>query len=290
MSQRVEFQDCNNKSLHSRLIIDNLREPSFLNGNNLFLQGPIFSSSKQLSKDVKLLADSMVYICHKGVSDDGMGRNQQNVQLAVGIAIEPQWVLSLATNCREGCKNEQFNVIPFNLVGGVTNASKLCNGKVNEKPIKVKRGADIYKSPQNSSLLLLKLDKSLLKSYITKETLLLRNQLIKLKAGNAVDLLGIPSDAATLDTPVKYRFRIRSKLPPPNAPLPTAMVTDRCSEDLPPPCTWIPGSPILYQPPRSTKYAMLGLAATKEDCSEAEVYESHISLSKDIEWIDETVI
>jgi hypothetical protein len=284
VSQRVEVQDCNKTRLSSTLLVNNIKAPSFLKSDVLFLQGPIFSTSKQLSKDMKLLADSMVYICHRRG-----GQRRPNIMLSVGIAVEPQWILSIAPNCGNECKREEYEIIPINLVQTLQSVDNICKRSANKKPIKVVNEAKIHRSPQNTSVLLLQLNRPILKSYTTKEALFTRSQLIKLQAGNAVDLLGLVSSTNTLSTPVKYKFRIRSKLPPPNAQLPAATSMDKCSEDLPSSCTWIPGSPIVYQPPTSSKYAMLGLAARKEECSEAGVYESHINLSKDIEWMDETM-
>nr|WNS50042.1 perlecan-like protein [Halisarca dujardinii] len=292
VSERVEVQNCNRTLLSSTLLSQNLRAPSFLKTDTLLLQGPIFSTSKQLSKDMKLLANSLVYVCHKGVQKS-KGRSSTLQALTLGIAIEPDWVMTLSTICTGMCRNEQFDIVPLKQLSKYTNpAMKICKEIAGRgKAISVESDTSIHKSPANSSVLLLQLKRPLLTSYISKGSLLSRSQLLKLKSGNAVDLLGISStESSTPPTPKRFKFRIRSKLPPSNAPLPAVTSQDSCSENLPESCSWFPGSPIVYQPPQSAKYALLGLAASQDGCSAAGIYESHISLSTDMEWIDETVV
>jgi hypothetical protein len=207
----------------------------------------------------------------------------------MGIVIEPTWILTVIPYCEENCNVIKVEIIPWKSIAQNSNLSTVCQQAYsNDKSVWVRNDGAVNNSPKNSSLSLISIERFFFKSYVTKSALLSRGILLKLQTGHAINLVGISTTSGKAVSPMKYRYRVRSKIPPPNSS-PPATIPDHCSQDLPVPCSWIPGSPIIYQPPRSTKYALLGLTSPQKICQVLEVYESHVSLSKDIEWIDKTV-
>ena len=281
IAQVLNVTDCSTKNTSTMLQLRDIKTPSYLTNENLLLHGPLFSTSTQISKDVQSLIDSMVYICHH--------LNNTSPQLTMGIVIEPMWVITVAPYCEESCEIQKIEIVPLKNVPHDTNLTDICRQNYGrDKTVQINNMEYMYKSPNNDSVLLINVEKFFLKMFITKDTLMSRGILLKLQAGNAISLLGVSTSNQKAMSPMKYRYRIRSKLPPPNSS-PPATVPDHCSQDLPPSCQWIPGSPIIYQPPRSTKYALLGIVAPQKICEVFEVYENHLNLSKDLEWIDQTV-
>lgn len=279
-SRIIEYRDCNSSGTGTEvLVIDDLKSPTFLNRENLLLDGPVFTTSRKLTKAMQLVQKAMVYVCQE--------QGNSNV-LSFGIAISSKWVLT-TVECEER-KCGQLHILPTQNLDTKMRIDQLCTKESLKKRGVVKViPKNIHTSPNGTSLTLLQMDrKSMLHNFIPKDTFLSRKALMTLKSGFPVEIVGTSLDNNLIGQPSRHKYKIRSKLLSGSA-TPATRGRDECSGQLPSPCSWIPGSPIIYAPPQTSQFAVIGITVPKDDCKEGRSYESHLSLQPDLEWIEITV-
>ena len=279
-SRIVEYRDCNSSDPGTEvLVIDNLKAPSFLNRENLLLDGPVFTTSRKLSKTMQLVQKAMIYVCQE---------QGNNFALRFGIAISSKWVLTTIECEDRNCGN--LYILPTQQLDTGMKIDQLCSKEsLKQRGVVKIRPQNIHTSPNGTSLTLLQLDrKSMLRNFIPKDTFLARKALMRLKSGFPVEIVGTSLDNSNIGQPSRYKYKIRSELLPDSAAPPTRG-GDECSGQLPSTCSWIPGSPIIYAPPQTSQFAIIGITVPRDDCKEGGVYESHLSLQPDLEWIEITV-
>lgn len=279
-SRIVEYRNCNNSDSSTEvLVIQDLKPPSFLNHENLLLDGPTFTTSRKLPKGMQIVQKAMVYVCH------GQGNK---VALSFGVAISSKWVLT-TVECEENNCGTLY-ILPTQKLDAKMRIDQLCSKEsLTQRGVVKVTQKNVHTSPNGTSLTLLQLDrKSMLHNFIPKDIFLARKALMKLKSGFPVDIVGTSRDNNYIGQPSRYKYKIRSTLLPESAVPPTRR-EDECLGQLPSACSWIPGSPIIYAPPQSSQFAVIGLTVPKDDCTEGGAYESHLSLQPDLEWIETTV-
>ena len=261
------------------VLIQDLKSPSFLNHQNLLLDGPVFSTSRKLSKTLQMVQKAMVYVCHE---------QQNNFVLSFGVAISSKWVLTTA-ECEDG-RCGKLHILPTQNLDNKTNIEHVCRrDSLNESGVVKVQPRNVHTSPNGTSLVLLQMDRrSLLRNFIPKDTFLARKALMKIKSGYTVEILGTSFDNNRIGQPGRYKYKIRSELLPDSA-APSLRSRDECSGQLPSTCSWIPGSPIIYAPPQTSQFAVMGITVPREECEEGGAFESHLSLQPDLEWI-ETIV
>ena len=278
-SRIVEYRNCNSNDTGTEVVlIEDLKPPSFLNRGNLLLDGPVFTTSRKLSKTMQMIQKAMVYVCQE---------QEHNTMLSFGVAISSKWVLT-TTECEENCGN--LHILPAQNLDVRTSINQVCKRKsLKGRDVVRVNPRNVHTSPNGTSLMLLQMDRrSILRSFIPKETFLARKALMKIKSGYAVEILGTSYDNNRIGQPSRYKYKIRSNLLPDSA-APSTGSRDECTGQLPSTCSWIPGSPIIYAPPQTSQFAVIGITVPKEECEEGGAYESHLSLQPDLEWIDTTV-
>lgn len=279
-SRIVEYRNCSSNDTGTEIVlVEDLKPPSFLNRGNLLLDGPVFTTSKRLSKTMKMVQKAMVYVCQE---------QEDNIVLSFGVAISSKWVLTTA-ECEEG-NCGRLHILPTQNLDVKTSINQVCRREsLKERGVVKVRPRNVHSSPNGTSLMLLQMDRrSILRNFIPKETFLARKALMKIKSGYAVEMLGTSYDSNYIGQPSRYKYKIRSNLLPESA-APSTRSRDECTGQLPSTCSWIPGSPIIYAPPQTSQFAVIGITVPREECEEGGAYESHLSLQPDLEWIETTV-
>lgn len=279
-SRIVEYKNCNSsESGVDVVLIEDLKPPSFLNRENLLLDGPVFTTYRKLSKTMQMVQNAMVYVCHNQGNETG---------LSFGIAISSKWVLTTA-DCEDG-KCGKLYILPTQNLNVNTSIIQVCGREsLRERGVVKVQPKNVYISPNGTSLVLLQLDrKSMLHNFIPKDTFLARKALMKIKSGYTIEILGTSFDSNYIGQPSRYKYKIRSDLLP-DSTAPSSRGRDECLGQLPSTCSWIPGSPIIYAPPQTSQFAVMGITVPRDECEQGGAYESHLSLQPDLEWIETTV-
>ena len=234
-----------------------------------------------MGEDLSRMQAAMIYICHQ---------NGRDTDLSWGLAIGNKFVLTVA-NCEPSCGT--FYLFQREDIEGLVTPDRICHrnrlvAKDDNRITIEKESAHV--SPLSSGLVLLQIETGIfLKRYFPKEKILNRKIIEHMTDGGNVEIIGSTTDKRDFTGPGRLRYRIHSQIPDEGEQR-VVSLADQCNSDFEFKCKWIQGSPIIFQPPLSSRIAMVGLTSKEDDCANGDIYENHIAIQPDLEWIEEQVV